>query len=159
MLIDKKGKIFGKISVIDIIILAVVIAAVAGLSYKFTNLKTSAKDDITIQFYSEESPDFTVSKVNTGDIVKDPVKNTVFGKVTDKKIDKSIVYSANSKGEIVVSTKPNSSSILITTEGKGSFSKSGVTIGTADYTIGKTMEIRVGNTSFWVRVYNIQKKG
>ena len=163
MIMDDKGRLFGKISIIDILIVLVVVAGIAGVAYKFTASKAATPfakaDDIQIQFYSEESPTDACSAIKSGDAVVDPVKNSSFGTVSSVKLDKSISWAQSDKGEFVASTKTGYSSIYLTADGKGAFGNSGVKFGTDYYYIGKTMELRVGNSAFWVRISDIKKKG
>lgn len=158
MIVDKKGKLFGKVSIIDAVIIAVVILAIAGLGYKFANLRSTGKDDIVITFYADDVPEFVTKQVVADSTVKDPVKNVILGKLTEIKTDKSIVYTQDDEGVVKVSTRPNHVSLYVTAEGKGVIGKHGATIGNSEYAIGKYIEIRVGMTAFWVRVYSISEK-
>lgn len=163
MIMDEKGKLFGKISIVDILIVLVVLAAIAGVGYKFAKSKVASPfvkpDTIQIQFYGEEIPDYAAKAVKKGDAGVDPVKNSVFGSVTDVKIDKSASYGTDAKGQYVRSSKDGYSSIYVTLEGSGTYSDNGVKFGSDLYFIGKTMEVRVGNTALWVRISDIRKKG
>lgn len=161
MIIDNKGRLFGKISIIDILIVAVVLAAVAGVVYKFKISKAEGifvkPDKLQVVFYTEELPDFVATDIKQGDIVKDPVKNAVFGKVTGIEIDKSVSFTQNDNGDIKVSSKPGYVSIKLYVEGNGTFSTNGITINNADYAIGKQFEIRAGRSAIWTRIKEIKK--
>ena len=162
MIIDSKGKLFGKVSIIDILIVLIVLAAVAGVAYKFTKSKTASPfvklDNLEIKFYQEEVPEYVAKAVKRGDLAVESEQNSVFGRVTDIKVDKSVSWSQTPIGEIIQSTKPGYSSVLITIEGKGIYGDSGVRIGNADYYIGRTTLLKVGNAIFYGRIYDIRKK-
>jgi hypothetical protein len=161
MIIDSKGKLFGKISVIDILIVAVVLAAALGLVYKFKVSKTESiftkPDTIQLVIYTEEAPDYTAADIKKGDIVKDPVKNAVFGKVIDVKVDKSVSFAQTDSGDIVVSSRPGYVSIKVYVEGKGILSASGATFDNADYSIGKAFEVRAGRSTLWAKISEFKK--
>ena len=97
MIIDSKGKLFGKVSIIDIIIIIVVIAAIAGVGYKLkqsnTITLTTKTDKVRLTFFSEESTEYAVKAVKVGDVVKDIDQGTTFGRVVeDIKTDKAMSF-------------------------------------------------------------------
>lgn len=161
MLIDNKGKLFGKINIIDLIILLIIVGAVAGAVYKFSKANVGPmvkQDDVVIKFYTEEVPDFVASVVQKGDTVIDDGKNTLFGSVTDVSVNPSETVAMTSDGQFVKSEKPGTKSILITSEIKGVMGSNGATIGGVNYNIGQTLTIRAGKAKIWMRVYDVQKK-
>lgn len=164
MIMDNKGKLFGKISIIDLLIIIIIIGAVAGVAYKYTKSKTASpfvkSDDVTIQFFAEEIPSFVADAIKTGTLVKDPVQNTIIGTVKDVKIDKAVSVGTNSNGQMVQTSRPGYSSALITAEVKAIYSDNGVSIGGSDYYIGKQFpELRVGNVNIKAWIYDMKKKG
>lgn len=167
MIIDSKGKLFGKISIIDILIVLVLLAAIAGVGYKYAASKTTTpftvKDDIRMKFYGAEVPEYAANSVKAGDTVKDLVKGTVFGTVKEVVVDKAISVASTDRGEIVQASRPGFASIMITVEGKGLLGdgRSGVTIDNSEYYIGDAIDkLRAGNAALYynVRVYDISKK-
>ncbi len=169
MFIDGKGKLFGKVSVVDALIVLVVLAVVAGVGYKMTKstaitpFAPTASDNIEIMFYVEDAPEYAAKAIQNGDLCKDQERNVEFGHVTDVKIDKSISWAQNDKGEYVASTKAGYSRVIVTAEGKGIFrdrkNYAGVTFGSADFFIGRTTNLMVGKSMFQCRIYDIKKKG
>jgi hypothetical protein len=169
MFIDGKGKLFGKVSVIDVLIVLVVLAVVGGVGYKMTRSNTitpftsAPQDDIQIMFYVEDAPEFAAKAIQKGDLCKDQERNVAFGYVTDIQIDKSISWGQNDKGEFVASTKAGYSRVMVTAEGKGIFRDSknyvGVTYGGADFFVGRTTNLMAGKSMFQCRIYDVKKKG
>ena len=158
MFIDEKGRLFRKISIIDIFVVLVIMSGIIYAGYKIANSNIIQADNIIIQFYGEEVPEYAANSVEKEAIVKDPIKGSVFGNLKDYEIKPSVSWAPNSNGEIVKSTKKGYSAILLTVEGKGIYKNDGVTIGNFEYFTGKTAEIRVGNTALWTRIYSIKKK-
>lgn len=161
MLMDDKCRLFGKINIIDLIIVLVVIGAVAGAVHKFgkTNVGPMMKqDDIIIKFYTEEVSDFVADAIQKGDSIVDDSKNTVIGDMTDVSINLSETIGTTSDGKFVKSPKPGTKSVLITSETKGVMGSNGVTIGGVIYGVGHSFYIKTGKAKMWVRVYDIQKK-
>ena len=162
MLIDEKGKIFGKISIIDILIVLIIIAGVAGVFYKFNKvnlLSPSKSNDIQTVFFVEETPNFVTTSIKKGDIVQDAIKASSFGKVSTIEVGNAISYSNDANGQITKSSKPDYNSLKLTVTGKGVYTASGVSSGVSfsgsDYFIGKNYEIRVGNTSVIAKIFSI----
>ena len=66
-IINEKGKLFGKVNIIDLIILVAVIAAALVVGINFLRGNTAAPADLlTMEFYSEEVSDFVADKVKVG---------------------------------------------------------------------------------------------
>lgn len=164
MVIDKNGKLFGKLGISSFIIILVIIFSIIGAGYKYMKSKTitplTSEEDIEIQFYSEEVPYYVVEAISSGDLVKDPNRNAIFGYVKDIQIDNSHSITTNSQGVFVDSPKPDFKSITVTVEGKGIYSDSGTTFNNVEYAIGKWISLlRLGNSTLEnARIYNIEKK-
>ncbi len=167
MIMDGKGKLFGKVSIVDVLIVVIILAAVGGIGYKLTKSKLQTpftqSDNIQIKFYSEEVPDFVLNAINKGDLAKDFERNVEFGHVTDVKADKSVSWTENDKGENIAAPKAGYSSAIVTIEGKGIFRDSknyaGVTFGGSDFFVGRTITLLAGHSTFQCRIYDIKKKG
>jgi hypothetical protein len=164
MFLDEKGRLFGKVSIIDVGIILVIIIAMGVGVFKFTSGNFLAGDadekELIIEFYSEEAPDFAVNSVDIGDDLTDYERGSVFGKVVSIEKDKSVSIGMNSDGQFVRSSRPGYVSSRIVVEGKGLLAaKGGVTIDNFDYMIGRTVIIRIGDTVFVARVYDYKIKG
>ncbi len=162
MILDKKGKLFGKISIVDIIIVVIIVAAIAGLYYKFGKSGTvtpfTKTDRIQISFYHEDVPNYIVNSIKVGDAVKDRVQSAAFGKVTKVDIGADIFYGLAETGRTVIaSSRPGYSSVTITVEGDGIYSANGATYNGVEYWIGRAVELRAGNTLFYPKVSDIKK--
>lgn len=162
MIMDNKGRLFGKISIVDVVIIFVVVAAIAGIGYKFSKSKMlnpfSQGDTVQIQFFWEETPEYAVESIKVGDTARDPSRNAVFGTVKEVKKGPSISWGVDSQGRQVKSSKEGYNSVLVTVEGKGIYSSNGVSFDGSEYAVGKTLEVRAGNGTFWCRISGISKK-
>ncbi len=165
MIIDKKGKLFGKISIIDIIIVLVVVLAVAFVGYKFVKSGTTSTvfnkaQDVQMTFYVEEANDFTAKSINVGDNVVDFVQSTTIGKVTKVETAPSVAFSPTSDGKLVKASKEGYVSLKVTVEGKGTLGGNGLTISGNDYLIGQNYNVKLGKVQFEkAKVSDVGKKG
>jgi len=163
MLFDKKGKLFGKISIVDILIVVIIIAAAAGVYYKFGRSGTvsvfTKTENVQVSFVSESIPKYIVDSIKVGDIAKDRVQTIVFGKVTDVIVGPDLEYEPNSDGKVTLSSRPDYCSVTIVVEGEGIYSaSSGVTFGGVEYYINKpATEMRFGNSFFYAKISDIKK--
>lgn len=166
MIIDSKGKLFGKISIIDVLVVVVILAGVVGIGYKFSKSRSPlfAKGEIVVtQFYQAEVDEFAAKAIKVGDMVTDHSTGANFGKVTNIEIGKSASFAPDDKGVWVESPKPRYASIIITVEGPGIYKdgvgEQGVSFGNTDFYVDRSVDVQVGNTNFWAKVYSLQKKG
>jgi len=161
MLLDKKGKLFGKISVVDILVVVIIIAVAAGLYYKFGKSGTvtpfTKTSTVQLSIYMETVNDYVIKSIKVGDVVKDRVQNITLGKVVDVKVEPDMTYAINDKSLVVPFSRKGYSSATITFEGQGIYSSSGVIFGGIDYYINKNgTEWRVGNSFCFARISDIK---
>jgi len=161
MLIDEKGRLFGKINVVDFIVVAVIILAIAGVGYKVLSSSMLFKkaEMLEIVFYNEDLMQQIADSIKDGDKVKDSVKNTVFGEVVKKEVDKSIVFASNDKGELVQTTRPGYVSMKLYVQAEGVYTDTGYLINDTDYYVGRSLELRAGTSVIWTRIVDIRRLG
>ncbi len=162
MIIDSKGKLFGKVSIIDLIIIIVVVGILAGVAYKFTKSDTptflAKQDTLKVVFYVEEALDETAKAINKGNVVREFVQNASFGSILDISIDKSVIYAADAEGNYNRSTKEGYSSLKLTMEAKGIYKENETTtIDGSEFFIGSYITLRVGQTAVYGRIIEISR--
>lgn len=163
MLIDKNGKIFGKISIVDILLIIIFIGAVLfslnkiGLFSPKDSLVNNY-DQIELVFYQEEMNSFTANNVNIGDPATESLQNSSFGNVTEVKIEDSVSWGSDIDGTQVSTSKEGYSSIYIHLDSSGKVGPNGLTINGSNYYIGETITLRVGNSIFFGQIYDAKKK-
>ena len=161
-LIDKNGKLFGKISIIDIGIVIMLLAAALFIVYKLDifspeQAPVNEGDKLKITFYQEEVYTFTAENVEIGDPASEQFQNISFGKVVDIKIDDSVSWGVEKDGKQVKSTRKGWLSVFITVEAKGIYGANGITIGGYTYHVGQYMILRAGTSVFYGRLYSAEK--
>ena len=163
-MIDKNGKLFGKISIIDIALIVVFLAAAAFALYKFgiftpAGSTASNAGKIRITFFQSEVNTFTAETVKLQDPVTDAVLNVDLGTIVDIKTGDSISWGKDKNGRQVQSSKAGYSSIYITSEVPGTIGSDGITIGGYKYYIGDIFTIRTGISTFYTRIYSVEPAG
>lgn len=161
MFIDKKGKLFGKISIVDILIIIVVIVFAVGFMFKVRSVKTvtpfTSTDKIQIEVINNDMQGSQLDYIKVGDEIIDNVQNVSLGKVTKIEKSKSLVYTNDSEGNIVESTRNGYYSVKFTAIGSGLDTGKGVTFGSSQYFVGKFFAVRIGNVLTSVRIDKMDK--
>ncbi|HHW30932.1 MAG TPA: DUF4330 domain-containing protein [Clostridiaceae bacterium] len=140
-----------KIGIIDVAILVAILAVVVGVGYRYVKGKAASSNtvktqDLIIEYYCEEVPESAAKAIKVGDPVRESLQNASFGNVTDIVVDKSVSWARNIKGELVKTTREGYASVTITMNGKGVIGSNGVTIDKANYYVGQTVTLYVGNS-------------
>lgn len=153
----KNGKVFGKINVIDFLVILVLIVAVVAVAVFILKPKDGA-DTLIMKFRIEEVDKFVAEKVHVGDELFDDTYSLDLGHVTDIELDDSISYGGMTNGVYTVATKENYYSMIITGECKGTKTGLGAEIGGKKYGVGHTFVLRAGDAKLYLRVYDIKLK-
>ena len=159
MIIDKKGKLFGKINIIDLLLIIAIVAAVGLAGYKFLGGGDDSNSDknAIIKFYAEEVSEFVLDDtIHEGDVVSDVQTRAILGRVTSVEINDSVCYAADSTGHWVKSPKPDFKSVLITAETRGTKFDHGIIIDSNKYYIGHSFTLAAGGAKIYLRVYDIE---
>lgn len=164
MIIDKKGRLFGKVSIIDILAVALVVAIALFVGGKFKKTDNgspfAAKEDkIRIVYFVEEVNNFVANTPEVGDLGREAVFKASFGNVVDIKRDKSVSWIKSDNGKLLKSSKEGHSSVYITMEGTGIYGNNGVRMGDGEYFIGQSVVLNVGNAQLYGRICEITKIG
>ena len=89
-LIDNKGRIFGLINIIDLLVIVLIVAVVGRFTLKSRQKSAGAvTTNIEVVVHVKEVRDATADIVKVGDIVKETKSNVVLGKVVDVKVNPS----------------------------------------------------------------------
>ena len=162
MIIDKKGRLFGKVSIIDILAIAIVIAIAVFVGGKLKKADTGSpftpkEDRIQTVYLIEELRDFVADELKVGDLARESVHKAIFGNVVDIKRDKSIYWVRTDQGRISKSSREGYSCVYITMEGTGTYGNNGVTIGTGEYFIGQSIVLNIGKTQLYGVICDMKK--
>lgn len=169
MIIDNKGKLFGKINVIDLLIVVVIVAAVALIAFKTvipdggTETTQSGEVvkqedvDVFFEFYAEEVPEYVVDgTMKKGDKVTEVGTDNLMGEIVDFEIKDSVAYASDDEGKWVASPKPNYKSVRVRCKGKGDYYEHGCKIKGAKYYVGHTMTIAAGRAKLYLKISDIE---
>ena len=157
-LVDDKGKVFGLINIIDLIILLVVILVASGAYYKFTHKSAQVKT-VTVEFQvllPHQRPEVT-DAVKVGDKM---VQGSSYTNVTVKDVQIKPGFSVNldSRGQRVVSYDPILKDVYVTNTGTTVLSSATITMGGQDIREGKEYYVKSRNYEFRGTIMKVEVK-
>lgn len=163
MLFDKDGRLFGKINIIDILILIVVIG---GVSFVLSRQGSGIAPGVTgsdgvynMRFFVDVVQDFVVEHIEIGDTVMDDGRNINLGRIVNLRVEDSIEFHPNTEGVLVQSSRDGFNSLEITTELTAQAFNNGLFINGNRYAVGQSVTIRAGDTIIFLRISGIEEKG
>ncbi len=152
-LIDNRGRLFGKINLIDFLLILVVLAAVAFGAYKLTKDQDftiiAPEKKVIVQFYANGLYPFVTANMKEGDLIRTLDTNDPIGKIVriDKRPAINLVPTAD--GRMVISNVPEKDSVYIDVEGNAKLSNGVLMAGSTPLLVGN--ELKIKGTSFTVQ--------
>lgn len=154
---NKKHRV--RLNIVDVIIIAVVILALAFVGYKLlsTGSVSSPTQTVYLTLYEAECADYVIDNVNIGDAASDGTSSLFsLGTVANIVTDKSVSYEYDETDqEYKRVPKPDHSSVYITLEIQGTLTDNGVVVDSQLYAVGHTMILYAGYAKFYLQVYDI----
>lgn len=144
-IIDDKGRLFGKISLIDIIVVIIVIVlGFAVYSRFFTKEQTataiSSNDTFIYELRVNGVRDLTVNSLSVGDAVYEAVSDTYLGVISNIEVMDCYQETATLYGRYVMAPVENRYDLIITVDSEGLIS-SGRYYASRNYEISLNMTV------------------
>lgn len=163
-IIDDKGRILGKISVIDVLIVIFLVLLAAVGTYKYVHREKKVdevreNEKLTITFVADEIPSFVVDTLKKGKKVRDSSWRTNIGTVISYKVEPSVSYATTFQGDCVKTSKEGYNSVEVMIDGEGYFEDTGARIGGQLFLVGKYMVMEIGEGAYWGRISSIKPIG
>lgn len=141
MILDKNGKLFGKISIIDLAVILICLAAAVGIGARFVTNAAKNVTDRESFAYTVEIEDvriYTVNALMKKGTVTDKSGN-ILGEITDVKYEEMTTQKVDAQGKAKWATVPGKYKVQVTVEASGKESDKG-------YFVGENTELAVGVT-------------
>ena len=142
MIINKDGKLFGKISIIDFFVILIIIIGILGFGIRYISRAAKAARAVTDFKYVVEISNvrsYTVDALEKKGTVTDLKGKSVVGEITDVDYMPMRVQSVKADGTPVLAEVPEKYAVTVTIEAEGHESDSG-------YFVGNDVELSVGTT-------------
>lgn len=160
-MIDKNGKLFGKINIIDLLIIIVLIAAlifVCSRVFAFDKgSEVSDGNDVLISFYGNEA-ELGFDKEDLfyeGAPAYEDITNAQLGELTGWSVEPAYEYQLNSNGEQVKVDIPNGHFVTVTLKANGTLAEDGLHVGSSLYCVGAHYTIHVGTAKIYAECCDI----
>lgn len=127
-LIDKNGKIFGKINLVDLGIVLLLVLAVAAVGFKIMKERLIERETAVIQYtlYVEGVRQQSVDAINmVYDDITDAENDDPLGKIIDVRQEPAAKIVQKADGEYTKAYYPDKFDLYVTLETKGVVSKDG----------------------------------
>lgn len=150
-----------KFNVVDIIVIILLIAGIAFVGVRmFGGEEAAAADPATgdtfrVTFYAESVPEAVAATLVQGSASENASRNMDLGTLVEFSTGESVVYSYDSKGVCVQSTKPGYVSVTLVCELTGIQQPTGLQVGQYMLNVGHSMGVRCGNTEINTIVLDI----
>ncbi|MEA4895496.1 MAG: DUF4330 domain-containing protein [Oscillospiraceae bacterium] len=157
-MLDKNGKLFGKINLIDFVIILILIALAVFAAMKIADKGSENANisEVRISFFAEETPDYVANVLEKGTSVLDSAENVNMGTVESFEIGAPIGYDMDANGEVQQVIRQGYNSVTISAVGKGELTEHGVTIDGVLYGVGHTLTIYAGKAKLYLKISGIE---
>ena len=129
-IIDRNGRLFGKISVIDVIVILAVIVMAAAIYVKTHKPQTGsnvATTTIVYQMSVENQPEYMLDAIQVGDQIYDKERSTggSLGTITDIQVSDGTYEAKLDDGTYEIVPTQGRYNLLLTIEGQGLIDENG----------------------------------
>ncbi len=173
-IIDKKGRLFGKISILDLGAIAVILLVLIGIfivpgpSGSIAQVGNASKDKIEINLLvrglSLKNPKALISELNSQPEVNVIVRNEPAGKVKIKSAEHLVNHVAVPQPDGTVKSLPDprpevtfSTDMILILLGEGQMTDDGIVLANQKVKIGTTFELDGDNYNFRGSVIDVYK--
>ena len=142
-ILDERGRIFGKVSIIDLLVLLVIIAVVVFAVVRMTGSSSQEaplRVTYTVEAIRQASVDQLVEKAETKGTVSDE-GGTVLGKVEEVVVRPSLEEYLTPQGELKAFESPIFKDVDIVVLGQGSVSGSTIRVGSVPMRVGRKVTL------------------
>lgn len=129
-IIDRNGRLFGKISIIDVIVILAVLVVVLAIYVKTHKPQTGSNVDTTTIVYQmqvDNMPEYMLQAIQKGDQIYDKERSTggSLGTITDIQVSDGTYEAKLSDGTYEVVPAENHYNLLLTIQGEGLIDENG----------------------------------
>ncbi|MGI5978033.1 MAG: DUF4330 family protein [Oscillospiraceae bacterium] len=157
-MVDQNGKLFGKINLIDLIILLVLAALIVTVALRVVKNReeTSSIQTVRITFYAEEVPDYVPQAMVKGASCSDVTENSDLGTLDSFETGEPLGYVTNTKGQVEAVVRQGYNSLSFTSIAEGEAIDHGVKINGVTYAVGHSLTVYAGKAKVYCRIKAIE---
>lgn len=159
-IIDKKGKIFGLINIVDLLLVAIIIVLIVGGTLKFGKLNKISEEgtqEIKLSIMVEGVSEGLASAIENDDLLRDSVRGSDFGRVQGKVITPHKEMVIGKDGKVEFLEIPDSYDVVIDIIARGTFTDNGVLLSSNSVFIGSEIRLKSSLYVFDSKIINISE--
>ena len=143
-LMDKQGRLFGKVHFFDLLIVLLLVVGIAGMALRFANPKAPAANlqTATYTFEAKSVQECVASSFHTGDTLYE--NGVAMGTVAAVEVKPYVSMEINSSGQMVMAEHPLYYTLTLTVTTDALLEKDGYYIGTQEILNGTTHDLGNG---------------
>lgn len=142
-IIDNKGRIFGLINIIDLLVILLILAVVGRFAIKAQQKPAGVEaKNIEVVLLVKEVRDATADVIKEGDIVRETKTNMVLGKVTKVDIRPSDTLVNTADGRVVNYPNPILKDVYVTFIGSGTAGENAIVVGNTEMRVGTILNVK-----------------
>lgn len=142
-LFDSKGRIFGIINIIDLLVILLIVVVVGRFALKSQNKPAGVQTkNIQITLLVKDVREATSGVIKEGDIVRETKTNLVLGKVTKVEVKPADTLVNTADGRVVNYPNPVLRDVYVTLVGTGTAGENAVVVGNSEVRIGTQLSVK-----------------
>lgn len=149
-LVDGKGRLFGKINLLDLVVVLAVVAVAGRFVYqqlRADELAPAAEDrTIEMTFMLPNVEQFTIDVLTVGQAIYDSKSNTYMGDIVRFEARPAVVVREGPDGRMYETESKYKYDYFVTIAGPGRVSPNGITMNGIEVKVGRTNQYK---SAFW----------
>ena len=157
-MIDEKGRLFGKINIVDLLIVLIVIAALCFVAFRYVLPQKNSGDvqQCEMVLFCHDTPKFTAQQIKEGAKVWDQSADKELGTVKSIEIITLYETVAGQDGKVHSVENDWLCSVRLVLDSKGIRGEHGLEIDDVLYASGHTMTVFAGEAKMYLKVEEIR---
>jgi hypothetical protein len=143
--VDKNGKIKGKVSIVDILVILLVILVIVGIAARYGSKITDAvKSDKQFEYVLKIQGvrQYTVDALEKKGIVTDKKSEKSLGEIEDVRVEKAIQQSTTASGSVTMTELPDRYTCYVTIKATGKESDDNYILeDSTELSVGRNIEL------------------
>ena len=157
-IMDKNGKFFGKVSVIDVLLIVLILGLAAGFGYRKLSAPAERIVYSNTKFYStfmvEKVREFSVAAFAEGDLIYEQYGTQPLGKIVDIRTEDAYDVLKKADGTAIYAPIEEKFNVYLTLESSGSVNDGGYYFnGNAQLSVGSDVTLQSNTVICSARVY------
>lgn len=143
--LDERGRLFGRVNIVDLMVLALVLIVAARLGLKsrvFRAVNPSTVKPVEVVLVVEDVRQATADAMQEGETVLNTKSNAVLGKLVKKEVRPAQKEVQTADGRLVLAESPFKKDVYLTVRGEGQVTSNVIILGGAEMRVGASVAVK-----------------